>query len=88
MSAFPKLEIKSDLGTDGIITEIWVDGNKIPGVRRFELKQEVGDAMPVLTLDINALNLSVNSGMVKMNHYGMGGIKNITFDWQKNEEGE
>ena len=73
-----KIEIKSVV-KDSIFTEIYIDGHKLTGVRRFELKQEVGNNVPVLTVDLNAFDLSTDVMVVKMNQYGMGEIENIEF---------
>lgn len=62
-----------------MFTEIFVDGHKLHGVRRFELKQEVGNNLPILTVDLNALNLSTDAKMV-MYQYGVGMITDISFE--------
>lgn len=67
----PKIEIKQVDGKEGIFTEIYVDGHKLRGVRSFELKQEIGNCIPVLTVDLNALNLSTDLSVVlKQKGYG------------------
>lgn len=43
-----KIEIRQVNGNEGIFTEILVDGHKLEGVRSFELKQGVGDSVPIL----------------------------------------
>lgn len=55
-----RIEIKS---TDGTYSELFIDGHPIHGVRsmRFEKKAH---SMPILTLDLNALDISVDSPMV------------------------
>lgn len=57
-------------------TEIFVDGHKLKGVRSFELKEDVSGA-PTLTVDLNAINLSVDC-LCFMRHKGYGDMK-ITF---------
>ena len=74
----PKIEIKT-VGKDSPFTAIYVDGQKLTGVSRFELKQEVGNNMPILTIDLNALNLSTDVQVLKINQYGMGEISAIAF---------
>lgn len=74
----PKIEIKT-VGENSPFTEIFVDGHKLTGVRRFELKQDVGNDMPILTVDLNALDLSTDVMITKFNQYGMGNIENIIF---------
>ncbi len=70
----PRIEIKQVDGEQGIFTEIYVDGHKLKGVRRFELKQEVGNSIPVLTVDLNALNFSTDVRAVLMQE-GYGEIE-------------
>lgn len=75
----PKIEIRQCDGEDGIFTEILIDGHKLNGVRRFELKQGVGDDVPTLTVDINAFNLSTDLKSVLVNQDGVGDIESIKF---------
>lgn len=70
----PRIEIKQSDGEQGIFTEIYVDGHKLKGVRRFELKQEVGNSIPVLTVDLNAINFSTDVRAVLMQE-GYGEIE-------------
>ena len=51
-----KIEIHQVEQEQGVFTEILVDGHRLEGVRSFELKQEVGNSMPTLSIDLNALN--------------------------------
>lgn len=74
-----KIEIKQVNGERGIFTEILVDGHRLHGVRRFELKQNVGDDAPTLTVDLNALELSTDLPMLKVNQEGVGEIESIKF---------
>ena len=55
-----KIEIRQVDSEKGIFTEILVDGHKLEGVRSFELKQGVGNSVPILSIDLNALNLSTD----------------------------
>lgn len=74
------IEIKS-LDKDGsMFTEIYIDGHKLHGVRSFELKQEVCDSIPTLTVDLNALYLSTDLRVLELNQKGMRGIKEIVFE--------
>lgn len=56
---FPKFEIS----TDGVITTIKCDGKVVKGVRAFALSQKAGE-IPILTLDLNATDLSVDGTML------------------------
>ncbi len=83
--ANPRIEIKTDGEAPSLFTAIYVDGHRLEGVRRFELKQEIGNNLPILTVDLLALNLATDLRVIKMNHYGMGEIEDIIW---KNEENE
>lgn len=74
-----KIEIRQVDGERGIFTEVLIDGHKIDGVRRFTLKQGVGDGIPTLTLDLNALNLATDMRMVRIMQEGLGEIESIKF---------
>lgn len=63
--ANPKIEIKSITeGNGSIFTEIFIDGHKLRGVRSFKLERGVGDSIPTLTVDLNALNVSVDTDVL------------------------
>ena len=71
----PKIEIKTVNGENGsMFTEIYVDGHKLNGVRRFKLEQEVGNNIPILTVDLNALNVSTDT-QVLLFQEGFGEIE-------------
>lgn len=74
-----KIEIRQVDGEKGIFTEILVDGHKLEGVRSFELKQGVGNSVPILSIDLNALNLSTDLQMLQVNQKGIGEIEGIKF---------
>lgn len=74
-----KIEIRQVDGERGIFTEVLIDGHKIDGVRSFTLNQGVGDGIPTLTLDLNALNLATDIRMVRIMQEGLGEIESIKF---------
>lgn len=65
----PKIEIK----TDGSISQIYVDGKKLDGVRSYKLEQTV-NGIPILTLDLNAFDVSVDGQMLTIQK-GVGEIE-------------
>lgn len=79
----PKIEIRQVDGEKGIFTEILVDGHKLEGVRSFELKQGVGNSVPILSIDLNALNLSTDLQTLQVNQNGIGEIESIKFKGQE-----
>lgn len=78
-----KIEIRQVDGEKGIFTEILVNGHKLDGVRSFELKQGVGDSVPILSIDLNALNLSTDLQLLQVNQKGIGEIENIKLKGQE-----
>lgn len=74
-----KIEIRQAGDEKGVFTEILIDGHKLTGVRSFELKQRVGDDAPTLTIDLNALELSTDLQILKVNQDGVGEIESIKF---------
>ena len=74
-----KVEIRQVEGEKGIYTEILIDGHKLKGVRSFELKQGVGDSKPILSIDLNAFDLSTDLQFLKVNQNGVGEIEGIKF---------
>lgn len=78
-----KIEIRQVNGEKGIFTEILVDGHKLEGVRSFELKQEVGNSIPILSVDLNALDLSTDLKLLQVNQKGIGEIESIRFKGQE-----
>lgn len=78
-----KIEIRQVDGEKGTFTEILVDGHKLEGVRSFELKQEVGNSIPILSIDLNALDLSTDLNLLQVNQKGIGEIESIKFKGQK-----
>lgn len=78
-----KIEIRQVDGEKGIFTEILVDGHKLEGVRSFELKQGGGNSVPILSIDLNALNLSTDLQTLQVNQNGIGEIESIKFKGQE-----
>lgn len=76
---FSKIEIKTKGEAPAIFTEISIDGHVVHGVRSFELKQDKDNGMPIVTLDFNALDLSVDCEVEKMSQAYRGEIKEIIF---------
>ena len=74
-----KIEIRQVNGECGIFTEILIDCHKLEGVRSFELKQGVGDSEPILSIDLNAFDLSTDLQMLQVNQKGIGEIEGIKF---------
>lgn len=77
MNRNPRIEIKTVEGTSGAFTEIYVDGHKLNGVRSYSLAQDK-NCIPILTVDLNALNISVDCPAVIVQD-GFGEIEEIKF---------
>ena len=54
---YSRIEIKS---TDGIYAKLYIDGHVVHGVRSLKFEKKALD-MPVLTLDLLALDISIDS---------------------------
>lgn len=64
---YQRIEIKS---TDGTLTELYIDGHLVRGVRRL-LFEKSSRGMPVLTVDLNALNISIDTpAVIEQEGYG------------------
>ncbi len=74
MNENPKIEIKTKEGESNSRTELYIDGKKLNGVRSYRLEQRAGNSIPVLTVDLNALNLSVDGEFV-LRQEGYGEIE-------------
>ena len=74
-----KIEIRQVDRKPGVFTEILIYGHKIEGVRRFELKQQAGESVPTLTIDLNALDLATDLMALRVNQKGAGEIEEIKF---------
>jgi hypothetical protein len=75
-----KIEIKGEIENDFLITKVFIDGHQIPGVRSVTFKQDMENLVPVLTLDLSAFDITLDSPIAKVNILGKGEIKNIEFE--------
>lgn len=75
MSHFPRIEIRTAGQAPSAFTEIYVDGHKLEGVRRFTLSQEAGNSAPMLTIDLNAFDCSTDCQILKIRQEGYGDIR-------------
>lgn len=73
-----KIEIRQVDGESGIFTEILIDGHKINGVRSYELKQK-GAGIPILTIDLNAFDITTDLWVLNVNQDDVGEIESIRF---------
>lgn len=65
--AHSRIEIKS---MDGTLAELYIDGNLVHGVRSMRFEKKARE-FPVLTVDLNALDISIDSPAV-MEQAGYG----------------
>ena len=69
---YSRVEIKS---IDGTLTELFIDGHLVRGVRSLKFEKKSRE-MPVLTVDLSALNISIDSPMaIEQTGYGEMKIK-------------
>lgn len=74
-----KIEIRQVEGEKGIFTEILFDGHKLEGVRSYELRHEYGNEIPILTVDLNALDFTTDIKAAKFRQKGYKEIESIKF---------
>lgn len=69
---YSRVEIKS---MDGTLTELYIDGHLVRGVRSLKFEKKSRE-MPVLTVDLSALDISIDSPMaIEQAGYGEMKIK-------------
>lgn len=84
---FSRIEIKScDRENGSAFTEVYIDGHKVRGVRSFRLEQKVGNDVPTLTLDLNAISTTVD-GYVLTYAEGFGEMEIKFKDYEPSEDG-
>lgn len=77
MYKYPKIKIQTkEMNGSPIYTEIFIDGVLIKGIRSWKLTHDVGNSIPVLTIDLNAFNISTDSAALVM-QAGLGNIESI-----------
>ena len=59
MANIPKIEIRQK----GILTEIYIDGMRLNGVRGFSISQK-GGQQPTLTLDLLACDMTIDTACI------------------------
>lgn len=79
MSEFPKIEIKTKGNAPSLFTEVFIDEHKISGVRSVKYENSVEDKVPTVTLELIALDTSIDSPVSHLN-FGDMGIKSIEFE--------
>lgn len=63
---YSKVEIRQKKeGTP--FTEVFIDGHKIRGVRGYKLEHSSAGSVPTLTIDLNALDVSVENELLLLN---------------------
>lgn len=72
-----KVEIKRN--EESGCTELFLDGHRINGVRSFVLSQDHGSCYPILTVDLNVVNVCVDSPCISR-HEGYDGLRVVLED--------
>lgn len=76
-----KIKIISEQTESGTTcTKIFVDGNQLKGVRAMCFKQDQDTRIPILTIDLLAVDMTIDSPLLRMEQKGMGEIKKIEFE--------
>ena len=79
MANYSKIEIKTMGEAPSVFVQVLVDGRPIHGVRAISYKNDIEDRVPVIQLDLNALDVSVDSVMTRLNAKHGGEIAEIKF---------
>jgi hypothetical protein len=69
-----KIEVKSE----GMRTQIFIDGHQIRGVQSFTAHQDL-NGLPTLTLNLNALDMSLEGDIYNFFVDKMGEVKSVEF---------
>ena len=83
---FSHIEIRSVGDKGSAVSEIFIDGHKLNGVRSFEFSNTAGNHIPVLKLELNALDISVDSACVIYDKNLMQRMEIVFLDDEKNRE--
>lgn len=84
---FSQIEIRSLNREDGsAFSAVYIDGHRIRGVRSYRLEAKVGDVIPTLTLDLNALDIAVDQ-QVLLFAEGFGEMDIRFKDMEPSEDG-
>ena len=80
--SFSRIEIKSkETGGNGsVFTEVFLDGKQIHGVKEIRFENSVNDRLPIVTIDLVGLDVSIDSTHFELRHEGFGAIKSIEFE--------
>ena len=80
--SFSRIEIKSkETGGNGsVFTEVLLDGKQIRGVKGIRFENSVNNRLPIVTIDLAGLDVSIDSTLFKLRHEGFGAIKSIEFE--------
>lgn len=75
---YSKIEIKSKGKTPTVLTEVLIDGKPIKGIRSLKF-QVYPNSVPILTLEVNALDVSIDSETTKISLEHLGEVEKIVF---------
>ena len=73
--SIPHIEVKSD----GITTQVFMDGHELHGVRGLRFEHNSKDEIPVLNLEINGLDATLDLKVRKLSANG-NNLSKIAFD--------
>lgn len=74
-----KIEIKTKGEAPSILTEVFIGGKKIKGVRSIRYEGNYMSQIPTVTLELNALDVSIDSPIARCNLESLGDLKEIVF---------
>lgn len=77
---YSKIEIKTIGETPSMTTEVLIDGKEIHGIRSLSYENNAWDKVPTLTLELNALDVSIDSDCVNLEIGKMGSVSKLIFE--------
>lgn len=79
MNYYSKIEIKTMGEPPSVFTQVTIDGHPIHGVRAISYGNDIEEKIPIVSLDLNALDVSVDSVINKVDMKRGGEIAEIKF---------
>jgi hypothetical protein len=75
-----KIKIVTELTeANQLATHLYIDGHQIKGVRSLTFHQGLDDIVPILTIDLNAVDVDLEAYLNKIHVNGMGDVEEIKF---------
>ena len=78
----PHIEIKQE----GVLTNVFIDGQKITGLRKISFQHESGNSAPVVQMEFLATDMSIDASVIpELPEIFKGFYKQIGFEEKESE---